>query len=127
MATSINEVGVTVVRGLPNYVTIQGHHAPAALYVQPEHLEGTLALTVAAVDASELVGKPLADLHSHEVEELYLVVSPGLRFEVQTDEGSVMVDSPASVRIPAGKPHRFVIHAAATAPLPFLGILMGHH
>lgn len=115
--------GVTVVRELPVYEEIEGHHTPAAIYVSPEHLSG-FPLKIAAVDAAELVGRPLADLHTHTVDELYLVVSPGLKFEVQTDETAIDVTSPASVRIPAGTRHRFVVHEAATKPCVFLGILV---
>jgi mannose-6-phosphate isomerase-like protein (cupin superfamily) len=115
--------GLSVNEGLPRQVAIPGHHGPADMYLSPEDAAG-VTFTVAAVDAATLVGKPLADLHSHDVDEIYLVVTPGLRFEVETDRGSVEVRSPASVRIPAGTRHRFVVREAAVAPCPFLGILL---
>lgn len=118
------EAGVTVVEALPEQEVLEGHHAPADIYLRPEHAGGA-GLTIAAADAAELVGRPLADLHRHAVDEVYLVVTPGLRFAVETDEGEVIVDSPASVRVPAGRLHRFVVHEATTAPCPFLGILLG--
>jgi mannose-6-phosphate isomerase-like protein (cupin superfamily) len=118
------EAGVTVVESLPESEVLEGHHAPASIYLRPEHAGGA-PLTIAAADAAELVGKPLADLHRHAVDEVYLVVTPGLRFAVETDQGEVMVDSPASVRVPAGTLHRFVVHEAKTSPCPFLGLLLG--
>jgi hypothetical protein len=118
------EAGVTVIESLPEAELLEGHHAPAQIYLRPEHAGGA-PLTIAAADAAELVGKPLADLHRHAVDEIYLVVTPGLRFAVETDQGETMVDSPASVRVPAGTLHRFVVHEAKTAPCPFLGILLG--
>ncbi len=51
-------------------------------------------------------------------------VKQPLRFDVQTDETAVEVTSPASVRIPAGTPHCFVVHEATTKPCVFPGILI---
>jgi mannose-6-phosphate isomerase-like protein (cupin superfamily) len=114
---------VSVVENLPREERLPGHPAPAQIYLGPEDFEG-LPIKVAAVDASRLVGKPLTDLHRHDVDEIYLVVTPGLRFDVETEAETVSVRSPASVRIPAGTPHRFVVRAAQVAPCPFLGILV---
>ena len=122
--TSKMVAGVTLVDGLPEYEKIEGHHAATEIFLRPEHAAGA-PLTIAAADASKLVGKPLADLHRHDCDEVYLVVTPGLQFEVETDLGSVMVESPASVHVPAGRLHRFVVHEATVSPLPFLGILLG--
>lgn len=122
-AAAEDSLGLQVVEGLPRHERMPGHHAPAPIYLGPEDVPG-LPIKVAAVDASELVGTPLSDLHQHAVDEIYLVVTPGLRFEVETDRGSIDVRSPASVRIPAGTPHRFVVHEAAVSPCPFLGILI---
>lgn len=122
MATG-NDSRVSVVEDLPREERMAGHPAPARIYLGPEDVEG-LPIKVAAVDASELVGKPLTELHRHEVDEIYLVVTPGLHFDVQTDTETVPVRSPASVRIPAGTPHRFVVRRAERSPCPFLGILV---
>jgi mannose-6-phosphate isomerase-like protein (cupin superfamily) len=115
--------GLYVVEGLPRHELMPGHHAPAAIYLGPEDVPG-LPIKVAAVDASELVDEPLSELHTHDVDEVYLVVTPGLSFDVETDRGSVRVTSPASVRIPANTPHRFVVREAKTSPCPLLGILL---
>lgn len=115
--------GLAVVDDLPRQERMPGHPAPAAIYLGPEDAPG-LPIKVAAVDASELVGIPLTELHTHDVDEIYLVVTPGLRFDVETDRGSVDVNSPASVRIPAGTPHRFVVRQAEVSPCLLLGILV---
>jgi mannose-6-phosphate isomerase-like protein (cupin superfamily) len=112
-----------VVEDLPREERLPGHPAPAQIYLGAEDVEG-LPIKVAAVDASELVGKPLTELHRHDVDEIYLVVTPGLRFDVETDVETVSVRSPASVRIPAGTPHRFLVREAEVSPCPLLGILL---
>jgi mannose-6-phosphate isomerase-like protein (cupin superfamily) len=112
-----------VVEDLPREERMAGHPAPAQIYLGPEDVEG-LPVKVAAVDASELVGKPLTELHRHDVDEIYLVVTPGLQFDVETDAETVAVRSPASVRIPAGTLHRFVVREAEVSPCPLLGILV---
>jgi mannose-6-phosphate isomerase-like protein (cupin superfamily) len=117
------EAGVVVDEALPRLEPMPGHHAPASIYLSPED-DPKVSVRVAAVDASSLVGEPLSDLHTHDVDEIYLVVTPGLAFDVETDRGSVHVTSPASVRIPAGRPHRFVVREASSSPCPLLGILL---
>lgn len=114
---------LSVVEDLPREERMAGHPAPAQIYLGPEDVEG-LPIKVAAVDAAQLVGRPLTELHQHPVDEIYLVVTPGLRFDVETDAETVTVRSPASVRIPAGTPHRFVVREAELSPCPFLGILV---
>jgi mannose-6-phosphate isomerase-like protein (cupin superfamily) len=114
---------ISVVEELPREERMPGHPAPAQIYLGPEDVEG-LPIKVAAVDGAQLVGKPLTELHRHDVDEIYLVVTPGLRFDVETDAETVSVCSPASVRIPAGTPHRFLVREAELSPCPFLGILV---
>jgi mannose-6-phosphate isomerase-like protein (cupin superfamily) len=114
---------VSVVEELPREERMPGHPAPAHIYLGPEDVQD-LPIKVAAVDASQLVGKPLTELHRHDVDEIYLVVTPGLRFDVETDSETVSVRSPASVRIPAGTLHRFLVREAELSPCPLLGILV---
>ena len=123
MATTEERAGLIVADGLPRYEEMPGHHGPAPIYVGPEILPG-VPFRVAAADAAELVDKPIADLHRHDAAEIYVVVTAGLKFEVQTEHGNVPLESPVSVLIPAGVRHRFVVREAAVAPLPFLGILV---
>jgi mannose-6-phosphate isomerase-like protein (cupin superfamily) len=114
---------VTVVGELPRKQWMPGHPAPAQIYLGPEDVHG-LPFKVAAVDASTLVGTPLTELHRHDVDEIYLVVTPGLSFDVETEAETVSVRSPASVLIPAGTLHRFLVREAEVSPCPFLGILL---
>jgi len=57
-------------------------------------------------------------------EELYLCVTPGLRFSVELEDDTIELRSPASILIPAGVRHRLVVHEASTDTCPFLGILL---
>jgi len=116
--------GVVVTEGLPVLQEFDGHHGPAPMYVTPETLPGT-PFSIAAVDAAQLAGAPHADLHLHDDhDEIYLCVTPGLRFSVELEDDSIDLDSPASVLIPAGVKHRLVVHEATTDTCPFLGILL---
>jgi quercetin dioxygenase-like cupin family protein len=116
--------GVVVTQGLPVMQEFAGHHGPAPMYVTPQTLPGT-PFSVAAVDAAQLAGAPHADLHVHEDhDELYLCVTPGLRFEVELADDRIELVSPASIHIPAGVRHRLIVHEARTDTCPFLGILL---
>ena len=120
---STERLGLVVAEGLPHYEEVVGHYKPVPIYAGPDSLPG-VPFHVAAADAAELVGNPVADLHQHDVAEVYLAVTPGLRFDIETDQGSVSLESPASVLIPAGTWHRFVVREVSIAPCPFLGILI---
>jgi hypothetical protein len=116
--------GVVVTEGLPVFQEFDGHHGPAPMYVTPQTLPGT-PFSIAAVDAAQLAGAPHADLHVHDDhEELYLCVTPGLRFSVELEGDRIELVSPASILIPAGVRHRLVVHQASTDTCPFLGILL---
>jgi mannose-6-phosphate isomerase-like protein (cupin superfamily) len=116
--------GVVVTEGLPVFQEFDGHHGPAPMFVTPQTLPGT-PFSIAAVDAAQLAGAPHADLHVHDDhEELYLCVTPGLRFSVELEDDTIELESPASILIPAGVRHRLVVHEASTDTCPFLGILL---
>jgi hypothetical protein len=119
----LSDERLKVTSGLPRHREIQGHFAPAAIYLDGAD-SPDVPVTIAAVDASKLVGSPLSDLHVHACAEVYLAVAPGLRFAVETDQGFTEVASPASVHVPAGVPHRFVVRDAAETPYIFLGVLL---
>lgn len=116
--------GVVVTEGLPVFQEFDGHHGPAPMYVTPQTLPGT-PFSIAAVDAAQLTGAPHADLHLHDDhDEVYLCVTPGLRFAVELEDDCIELTSPASILIPAGVKHRLVVHEASTDTCPFLGILL---
>ncbi len=116
--------GLVVTQGLPVYEEMDGHHEPAPLYLTPETVPG-VPFRIAVVDAAQLVGSPHADLHVHaEHDEIYLVATAGCHFTVETDRDALVLDAPASILIPAGTPHRLVVHSVTTDTCPFLGILL---
>jgi hypothetical protein len=116
--------GVLVTEGLPVFQAFDGHHGPAPMYVTPETLPGA-PFSIAAVDAAQLAGAPHAELHLHDDhDEIYLCVTPGLRFTVELEDDAIELTSPASILIPAGVKHRLVVHEAQTDTCPFLGILL---
>ena len=116
--------GLVITQGLQAYEEMDGHHEPVPLYVTPETLPGA-PFRIAVVDAARLIGAPHADLHVHEDhDEIYLVATPGLRFTVETEDDRIELESPATVSIPAGVPHRLVCHEVQTDTCPFLGILL---
>jgi hypothetical protein len=120
----VERAGLTVTEGLPVHREFDGHHGPVPMYLTPETLPGT-PFSIAAVDAAQLIGAPHADLHLHDDhDEIYLCVTPGLRFSVETDEEEIALESPASILIPAGVRHRLVVHEVSTSTCPFLGILL---
>lgn len=118
--------GLVVTEGLPVHQEMDGHHAPVPIYLSPQTLPVPQAsFTIAAVDAAQSIGAPHADPHVHpDHDEVYLCVTPGLRFEVETEAETIALDSPASVFIPAGVRHRLIVHEASTDTCPFLGILL---
>jgi len=118
--------GLVVTEGLPLYEEMDGHHVPVPIFLSPQTLPVPQAsFTVAAIDAAQLIGAPHADAHVHpDQDEIYLCVTPGLRFEVETDAETIALDSPASVFIPAGVRHRLIVHEVSTDTCPFLGILL---
>lgn len=116
--------GVTVTEGLPVYREFDGHHGPAPMYLTPDTLPGT-PISIAGVDAAQLVGAPHADLHLHDDHaEIYLCVTPGCRFAVELADDRIELTSPASIYIPAGVRHRLVVQEVQTDTCPFLGILL---
>jgi mannose-6-phosphate isomerase-like protein (cupin superfamily) len=116
--------GLVVTEGLPVHLEMDGHHAPVPIFLSPQTLPQA-PFTVAAVDAAQLIGAPHADPHVHpDHDEIYLCVTPGLRFEVETDAETIALASPASVFIPAGVRHRLIVHEVSTDTCPFLGILL---
>jgi hypothetical protein len=116
--------GVVVTEGLPVFQEFAGHHAPTPMFVTPETVPGA-RMSIAGVDAAQLIGAPHADLHVHEdQDEIYLCVTSGCHFTVQLEDDRIDLVSPASVLIPAGVRHCLIVHEVATDTCPFLGILL---
>lgn len=95
---------------LPLFREIPGHHAPTPFYLTDD-MFGGLSFEVAGGEISDKVGKPVAAPHTHEVPEIYLLLSPnpgGATIEVVADGRRHVLTSPATFYIPAGTVHHFL-------------------
>lgn len=115
-----------IITGLPIPLAIAGHHEPAPFYLTSE-MFGGLPIQLAGGELSGLVGKPVAAPHTHDVDELYLLVSPnpgGARIEVLMGGERHELASPAVMRVPAGVEHCFLTLEAEVGSYCF-GVLIG--
>ncbi|MEU7041437.1 cupin domain-containing protein [Streptomyces varsoviensis] len=115
-----------IITALPIPLAVAGHHQPAPFYLTAD-MFGGLPVQLAGGELSGLVGKPVAAPHTHDVDELYLLVSPEpgqARIEVRLDGVRHELVSPAVMRIPAGSEHCFLTLEAAVGSYCF-GILVG--
>jgi hypothetical protein len=115
-----------VVAGLPVPRAVPGHHRPAPFYLTAD-MFGGLPFELAGGELSDKVGRPVADPHTHEVPEIYLLVAPtagGARIRVDVDEQCYELVAPAALYVPAGARHRFLTLAAEPGSYCF-GILLG--
>jgi len=115
-----------IITGLPIPRAVAGHGEPAPFYITSE-MFGGLPVELAGGELSALVGRPVAAPHTHDVDELYLLVSPnpgGARIEVLLDGQRHELTSPAVMRIPAGSEHCFLTLEAEVGSYCF-GVLMG--
>ncbi|MGW9439636.1 cupin domain-containing protein [Streptomyces sp. NPDC055607] len=96
------------------YRDVDGHHNPAPFLITAD-MFGGIPIELAGAEISELVDQPVADLHRHEVPELYLLVSrrPGeAEIIVEVEGTEYPLRSPGVFRVPAGKLHRFITKKA---------------
>lgn len=101
---------VVIATNLPVPIPVAGHHEPAPFYLTSE-MFGGLPVQLAGGELSELVGKPVAELHRHKVPEIYFLISPTAgtaRIAVAVDGVQYELRSPACLYVPAGAAHRFV-------------------
>jgi len=99
---------------LPLFREIPGHHAPTPFYLTDD-MFGGLSFELAGGELSDKVDKPVAAPHTHEVPEIYLLLSPnpgGGVIEVVADGQRHLLSSPATFFIPAGTVHHFVTRKA---------------
>jgi hypothetical protein len=112
--------------GLPIFLPVAGHHYPAPFYLTAD-MFGGVPVELAGGDISHLVGKPVAEPHTHEVAEIYFLVSPNpgkARIEVYIGDDRRELESPALCYVPAGAKHRFVTLEAEVGSYCF-GLLIG--
>jgi mannose-6-phosphate isomerase-like protein (cupin superfamily) len=120
------EVRAEVRTDIPRFLAVAGHHRPAPFYLTAD-MFGGVPFEVAGGSIDHLVGRPVADPHRHEVDEIYFLVSPhpgGARIEVLVDGERHELTSPALLRVPAGAEHRFLTLEAETGSYCF-GLLLG--
>lgn len=116
---------VQQVDDLPRLVEVDGHHAPAPFYLTAE-MFGGLPIEMAGGELSELVDRPIADPHSHDVPEIYVLLSPepaGAELEVTVEGESYSMVAPSALLVPAEATHRFVAKRAVRGSF-CLGLLL---
>ncbi len=116
-----------IVRNLPRFMEVEGHHDKAPFWLTGEMFAG-VKIRVAAKDCSQMVNKPHADPHRHDVPEIYLAITdyPGdMQVEVLLDDESYVLESPFTVFIPAGVLHAFRV-LKCDQPNYLLGIVLDY-
>lgn len=114
-----------LVSDLPRLVPMPGHFHDVPLYLGLD-MFGGMPVEVAGGEISELVGRPVAAVHTHDVPEVYLLLSPekgGAEIEIEVDGSLFVATSPAAFYVPAGARHRFVTKRAERGSY-CLGILL---
>jgi hypothetical protein len=89
---------------------VEGHMHAVPFYLTSD-MFGDLGCEVAGGEISQLIGKPVAEPHKHDRDEVYLLLSPspgGAVIDVEIDGICTRHASPASIHVPAGSLHRFV-------------------
>lgn len=116
---------VQVVSDLPRFLNVAGHFHPAPFFLTDD-MFGGLPFSLAGGHIKDLVDKPVAETHVHEVPEIYLLLSPepaGAEIEIQVDEKIFRLISPAAFYVPAFAKHKFVTKKAQLGSYCF-GILL---
>ena len=114
-----------IVSDLPRLLNVAGHFHPAPFFLT-EDMFGGLAFSLAGGHIKDLVDKPVAETHVHEVPEIYLLLSPdlgGAEIEIEVDEKLFRISSPAAFYVPANARHKFVTKKAQLGSY-CLGILL---
>lgn len=110
---------------LPVFYQIPGHYDRTPFLLTKDMLGGH-NIEIAGGEISDKVGKPVAAPHTHEVPEIYLLISPdrgGAVIDVEADGKHYELSSPATMLIPAGAIHRFVTKKAQPGSF-CLGVLL---
>jgi len=110
---------------LPTLKEVPGHYHPVPFLLTLDTFGG-LPIEMAGGEISHLVNSPVADMHMHEVPEIYLLLSPepgGAVIEIDVEGEQYVVESPIAVYIPAKMRHRFITRKAMAGSY-CLGILL---
>ncbi|MFE0641764.1 cupin domain-containing protein [Streptomyces sp. NPDC058877] len=114
-----------VEQNLPVFQTIAGHYGQTPFFLTQDMLGGQ-PIEIAGGEISDKVGKPVAAPHTHEVPEIYVLMSPepgGAVIEVVADGETHELVSPAVMLIPTGVVHHFVTKKAQPGSY-CLGVLL---
>ena len=114
-----------LVSDLPRFANVAGHFHQVPFFLSAD-MFGGLPLEVAGGEISQLVDKPVAETHVHEVAEIYLLLSPekgGAEIDIEVDGTPYRAVAPAAFYVPAGARHRFVTRKAQVGSY-CLGILL---
>ncbi|MBT9432010.1 hypothetical protein JZM24_07415 [Candidatus Sodalis endolongispinus] len=109
---------------LPIFHHVTGHHQPVP-YFLTSNMFGGLPFELAGGDISLQVGQPVAEPHRHEVDEIYLLISPvpgEAVIDVNIQGGVKTYSSPSVIHVPAGATHQFITRKAGLGSFCF-GIL----
>jgi mannose-6-phosphate isomerase-like protein (cupin superfamily) len=112
---------------LPVFKQVSGHHHPAP-FLLTKDMFGGIPVEMAGAEITHLVDRPVAEHHVHDVDEIYILVSPnpkGATIEIECGQDRIVAQSPAAVFIPAGLTHRFVTRAAEPGSFCF-GLFLPH-
>lgn len=109
---------------LPLMRVVEGHHNAVPFFITADMFSG-VPFEMAGGEISELVDKPVANTHKHEVDEIYFLISPEpgeAVIDVTIDDVTITYSSPAVIYIQAQREHRFITRKACKGSYCF-GIL----
>lgn len=101
---------------LPVFKRVAGHHASVP-FMLTKDMFGGIPVELGGAEISDLVGRPVADVHVHETPEIYLLFSrrPGdAVITIEVEGESFELTSPGAFYVPAGMWHRFITRKAAS-------------
>lgn len=110
---------------LPIFRKVPGHYAEVP-FLLLSTMFGGLPFDMAGSEVSQLIDKPIAAPHTHEVPKIYLVISPesgGAMIEVSLDGTTHELVAPGAFFVPAGATHCFVTRKAIPGSYVFSVLL----
>jgi hypothetical protein len=115
-----------LISDLPRMLEVAGHFRLVPFFLSTS-MFGGLPFEIAGGDISQLVDKPVADTHTHEFPEIYLLLSPnpgGAEIDIEVDGARFRAVAPSAFYVPAGARHRFITRKAEIGSY-CLGVLLG--
>lgn len=114
-----------LISDLPRLLDVPGHFHPAPFFITKD-MFGGLPLALAGGHIAHLVDQAVADVHCHDVAEIYLLLSPdegGAEIDIEVEGELFRAVSPATFYVPAKAKHRFITRKAQQGSY-CLGILL---